>query len=157
MTRLTSRVLSLVSNSGLRTVAWPTSASTAVPPRAGFGTVATGWHPTSARAAANPATASLGTLARGMPADPDVGDRADQEPCDEDPGGPVDLPLQASPRAVAAAQARVPAADRAAEARGFRGLDQHPRREKHSEDRLRDDERVLKLIHGIRRFYLAAR
>src|SRR5438034_7999149 len=157
MTRLTSRVLSLVSNSGLRTVAWPTSASTAVPPRAGFGTVATGWHPTSASAAANPAAASLGTLPRGMPADPDVGDRADEEPCDEDPRGPVDLPLEAAPRAVAAAQAGVPAADRATEARGLRRLDEHPRRQKHGEDRLRDDERVLKLSHGTRRFYLAAR
>src|SRR6266513_4860168 len=157
MTRLTSRVLSLDSNSGLRTVAWPTSASTAVPPRAGFGTVATGWHPTSARAAANPATASLGTLPRGMPADPDVGDRADQEPCDEDPRGPVDLPLEAPPRAVAAAKARVPTADRAAEARGLRRLEQHPRREKHGEDRLRDDKHVLKLNHGTLRFYLAAR
>src|SRR6266571_4946988 len=105
MTLLTSRVLSLDSNSGLRTVAWPTSASTAVPPRAGFGTVATGWHPTSARAAANAAAADLR-----MPAHPDVGDRADEEAPDEDPRRPVDLPLEAAPCAVAAAQARVAAA-----------------------------------------------
>src|SRR6266702_6622049 len=152
MTRLTSRVLSFVSNSGLSTVAWPTSASTAVPPRAGFGTVATGWHATSARTAANAAAADLR-----MRRHPDVGDRADEEAHDEDPRGPVDLPLEAAPRAVAAAQAGVPAANRAAEARGLRRLNQHPRSETHGEDRPRDAERVLKPIHRTRRFYLAAR
>src|ERR1041384_121878 len=102
MTRLTSRVLSFVSNSGLRTVAWPTSASTAVPPRAGFGTVATGWHPTSARAAANAAAADLRPRMRRHP---DVRDRADEKAGDQDPGGPVDLPLETASRPVAAAQA----------------------------------------------------
>src|SRR5689334_3167623 len=52
----TSRELALVSNSGLSTDAWPTSASTAVPPRVAFGTVATGWHPARARTAASAAT-----------------------------------------------------------------------------------------------------
>src|SRR5437867_10562105 len=104
MTALTSRVLSFVSNSGLRTVAWPTSASTAVPLRAGFGTVATGWHPPSARAAASAAAAYLPFEMRRHP---DVGDRTDQEAGDQDPGGPVDLTFQASSRAVTAAKAAV--------------------------------------------------
>src|SRR5712691_7549992 len=40
-----SRALALASNRGLNTDAWPTSASIAVPPWAGLGTVATGWPP----------------------------------------------------------------------------------------------------------------
>src|ERR1041385_4766144 len=102
MTRLTSRVLSLVSNRGFRTVAWPTSASTAVPPRAGFGTVATGWHPTSARTAANAAAADLRPRMRRHP---DVRDRADEKARHQDPRGPVELPLQTPSRPVAPAQA----------------------------------------------------
>src|SRR2546427_11932928 len=103
----TSRVLSFDSKSGLSTVAWPTSASTAVPPRAGFGTVATGWHPMRARAAANAPGARL--LSR-MRRHPDVGDRADQEAGHEYPRLPVDLPLpSASPSPVAAQPLTSPA------------------------------------------------
>src|SRR5207245_6321156 len=98
----TSRVLSFVSNSGLSTVGCPTSASTAVPPRAGFGTVATGWHAVSARAAATAATAT--TLRLEMSCHPDVGDGARKESHDQDPRRPVDLALQAAPRAVTAAE-----------------------------------------------------
>src|SRR5689334_16240019 len=99
MTLSTSRVLSLDSKSGLRIDACPTSASIAVPPRAGFGTVATGWHPASARTAAIAAAAPLGP---GMRRHPDVGDRADEEAADEHPGRPVDLALKAAARAIAA-------------------------------------------------------
>src|SRR5437899_2172203 len=145
MTELTSRVLSFVSNSGLRIVAGPTSASTAVPPRAGFGTVATGWHPTSARAAANAAAAPL---LLEMRRHPDVGDGADEEAGDQDPRGPVDLPFQASSRAVPAAEAAVATADRAAKAGRLRGLDQHAAGQQHGEHGLRDDQCVLKPVHG---------
>src|SRR2546426_2269308 len=110
---LTSRVLSLVSKSGLSTVGCPTRASTAVPPRAGFGTVATGWHPASARAAANAAARNLRLEMRRHP---DVGDGADQEAGDQDPRRPVDLALEAAPRAVPAAQPVPAASDGAAEA-----------------------------------------
>src|SRR6266511_4758177 len=96
MTALTSRVLSLDSNRGFRMVAGPTSASTAVPPRAGLGTVATGWHPPRARTAANAAAAPL---LRQMRRNPDVGNRADEKTGDQDPGRPVDLPFEASPGA----------------------------------------------------------
>src|SRR2546423_12038049 len=109
----TSRVLSFVSNSGLSTVGWPTNASTAVPPRAGFGTVATGWHATSARAAAN---AAAKRLRLEMRRHPDVGDGADQETDDQDPRRPVDLALEAAPRAVPAAKTVPAAADGATQA-----------------------------------------
>src|SRR5436309_1799988 len=112
MRRFTSRVLSLVSNSGFSTVACPISASTAVPPRAGLGTVATGWQPASARAAAN-AAAIMGLME--MSRHPDVGDRADHERDNEHPGRPVDLALEAAARAVSAAEPGVSTADRAAQ------------------------------------------
>src|SRR5437879_4841504 len=146
----TSRVLALVSNSGLSTDGWPTSASTAVPPRAGLGTVATGWHPASARTAANAATKSL---PREMRRHPDVGYRADEERDDQDPGGPVDLAPEAAPGAVPAAEPGVAAADRPAEARRLGCLNQHAGHEEDREHGLRDDERVLELSHGTRRFY----
>src|SRR5205807_521661 len=125
----TSRVLALVSNSGLSTDGWPTSASTAVPPRAGLGTVATGWHPASARTAANAATTRL---PREMRRHPDVGYRADEERDDQDPRGPVNLALEAAPGAVPAAEPGVAAADRPAEARRLGCLNQHAG---HEEDR----------------------
>src|SRR5205807_2664811 len=146
----TSRVLALVSNRGLSTDGWPTSASTAVPPRAGLGTVATGWHPASARTAANAATQRL---PREMRRHPDVGYRADEERDDQDPGGPVDLALEAAPGAVPAAEPGVAAADRPAEARRLGRLNQHAGHEEDREHGLRDDERVLELSHGTRRFY----
>src|SRR6266436_8573676 len=152
MTALTSRVLSFVSNSGLRTVGCPTSASTAVPPRAGFGTVATGWHAVSARAAA-PAAAKK--LRLEMRCHPDVSDGARKESRDEDPRRPVDLALQAAPRAVTAAEP-VPAAaaDRPAEARCLRCLDQDPGHQEHRDHGLGDDQSVLELGHWTRRVYL---
>src|ERR1700682_1430794 len=101
MMLLTSRVLSTDSKSGLRTPAEPTSASTAVPPRAGFGTVATGWHPPSARATA--AIAAVRSRLLEMGSHPDEGQRADQEGGGEHPRRPVDLALQAAARAVPAA------------------------------------------------------
>src|SRR5438477_11608567 len=91
----TSRVLALVSNSGLSTDGWPTSASTAVPPRAGLGTVATGWHPASASTAANAATTRL---PREMRLHPDVAYRADEERDDQDPRGPAHLTPESPPR-----------------------------------------------------------
>src|SRR5258708_38421652 len=84
----TSRVLSIDSKSGLSTPAAPTSASTAVPPRAAFGTVATGWHPTRARTTA--AAAAGDSRLREMGSHPDEGQRADQEGGGEHPGRPGD-------------------------------------------------------------------
>src|ERR1700680_2341243 len=115
MTLSTSLVLSTDSNSGFRTPAAPTSASPAVPPRAGFGTVATGWHPTSATTTAASAAVSdrlpeIAGSQRGKD------DRAHEEGDDEDPGGPVDLALQAAARPIAAAGPGAAAADRSAKA-----------------------------------------
>src|SRR6266571_6434786 len=147
----TSRVLSFDSKSGLSTSAWPTSASTAVPPRAGFGTVATGWHATSARSAANAASVSLDEMRR----HPNVGHRADQEGRDEDPRGPVDLTLEAAPRAITSAQTVAAAANRPAETRRLGCLDQHSGDQEDRKDGLRYDQRVLQLCHGTPRFYRA--
>src|SRR5438552_18565477 len=97
----TSRVLSFVSNSGLSTVGCPTRASTAVPPRAGFGTVATGWHATRARAAAN---AAAKRLRREMRRHRDVRGGADQETDDQDRRRPAGRALEAAPRASTAAR-----------------------------------------------------
>src|SRR5713226_1719385 len=108
MTLSMSRVVSTDSNSGLSGPATPTRASTAVPPRAGLGTVATGWHPPSA------ITAAIAAMRNRLPVmgfQVDVGDRADQEGHDQDPGRPVDLALQAAAGAVTAAQPAVPATD----------------------------------------------
>src|SRR5487761_469113 len=105
MTLSTSRVLSTDSKSGLSTPAEPTSASTAVPPRAGFGTVAPGWQPTSMTATA---TAAAAAVSRRLPeiagSQRGEDDRADEEGDDEHPAGPVDLALQAAARAVPAAR-----------------------------------------------------
>src|ERR1700674_3338897 len=122
----TSRVLSTVSNSGFRTPAAPTSASMAVPPRAGFGTVATGWHPTRANTTA---AAAVTYRLPEMGSHPDEGQRADQEGGDEHPRGPVDLALQAATGAIPAAQPAVAAADSSSEARCLRRLDQHASRQ----------------------------
>src|SRR5258708_32010829 len=94
----TSRVLSTDSKSGLSTPAAPTSASTAGPPRAAFGTVATGWHPTRARTTA--AAAAVNSRLREMGSHPDEGQRADQEGGGEHPGRPVDLALQPAAGAI---------------------------------------------------------
>src|ERR1700737_1466236 len=121
MMLLTSRVLSTDSNSGLRTPADPTSAPTAVPPRAGFGTVATGWHPASARTTA--ALAAVKSRLLEMGSHPDESQRADQEGGGEPPRRPVDLALQAAARAISAAAAIPAAADRSSEPRRLGRLD----------------------------------
>src|SRR5579864_779857 len=114
MTLSTSRVLSSVSKSGFRTVAAPTRASTAVPPRAGFGTVATGWHATRVNAAAK--AAAVRRLREIMCPHVRQYDRAHQERRRQHPGRPVDLALQPASCPVASAKAVPPAADRPSEA-----------------------------------------
>src|SRR6267142_1780307 len=144
MTLSTSRVLSTVSKRGFSTLAPPTNASTAVPPRAGLGTVATGWHPINTRtSAAAPAEARLSE----MRSHPDECERADQEGGDQHPRGPVDLALETPAGAIPAASSVAASADGPPEARCLGRLDQHAGHEKDREDRLRDDERLLNLIH----------
>src|SRR5260370_25934811 len=94
MTLSTSLVLSTDSKSGFRTPAVPTSASTAVPPRAGFGTVATGWQPTRTTTAASAAVTSRLSEITGSQRGEE--DRAHEEGDDQDPGRPVDLARQAA-------------------------------------------------------------
>src|SRR6266851_10229 len=122
MTLSMSRVVSTDSKSGLSGPATPTSASTAVPPRAGFGTVATGWHAPRATIAAIAATRNRLPV---MGFQVDVGDRADQERHDQDPRRPVDLALETPAGAVPAAQPAVPTTDRSAESRRLGRLDEH--------------------------------
>src|SRR6202158_5065029 len=102
MTLSTSLVLSTASNSGFKTPAEPTSASTAVPPRAGFGTGATGGPPTSATTTAASAAVS-DRLPEITGSQRGKDDRAHEEGDDQDPGGPVNLALQAAARPVSAA------------------------------------------------------
>src|SRR2546430_15434060 len=130
--------------------AWPISASTAVPPRAGLGTVATGWHAPTTRTIASAATMNL---RREMRCHPDVGHRADQEGCDEDPGGPVDLKHEAAPRAVASAEPVAAAADRPDETRRLRCQDQHTGHQEDRKDGLRNDQGDLELYHGALKVY----
>src|SRR5260370_41594344 len=92
MTLSTSLVLSTDSKSGFRTPAVPTSASTAVPPRAGFGTVATGWQPTRTTTAASAAVTSRLSEITGSQRGEE--DRAHEEGDGQDPGRPGDLALQ---------------------------------------------------------------
>src|SRR5207247_6792636 len=119
-------------------VGWPTSASIAVPPFAGLGTVATGWHPAIASTAAKAAAARL----REMRYHPDVGDRADQECGHDDPRRPVDLALEAAPAPISAHDAVAAAADRAAESRRLRGLDRNPGLEEQGKPGLRTSRPV---------------
>src|SRR5882672_271434 len=151
MTLSTSRVLSTDSKSGLSTFAPPTNASTAVPPRAGLGTVATGWHPiNTSTSTAAPVESRL----REMRSHPDERERADQEGGDQHPGGPVDLALETSAGAIATTGSVAASADGSPEARSLGRLDQHAGHQKNREDGLRDDERLLNLSHWTRRFYL---
>src|ERR1700694_521623 len=113
MTLSMSRVVASTSNRGLRGPGAPTSASTAVPPRAGLGAVATGWQPMSATAAI--ATTAARRLPK-MSLHPYVGQRADQECRDKDPRRPVDLAFQAAAGPVPAAHATIATANRAAKA-----------------------------------------
>src|SRR6266849_2953271 len=146
----TSRVLSLDSNSGLSTLGCPTRASMAVPPRAAFGTVATGWQAPRTRTAANAAAISL---CLEMRRDPDVGDRAGEEGDDNDPGRPVDLALEAATGPVPTAEPGVAATDGATEPRRLGRLDEHPGRQEDGQHGLRDHQSVLQLCHGAG-FYL---
>src|ERR1700686_3855677 len=114
MTLSTSLVLSTDSKSGLRTPAAPTSASTAVPPRAGFGTVATGWQPRRTTTAASAAVSRRLSEITGSQRGED--DRTHEEGNDQDPGRPVDLALQAAACPIPAAAPVAATADRAAEA-----------------------------------------
>src|ERR1700686_1672790 len=140
MTLSTSLGLSTASKSGFKTPAGPTSASTGVPPRAGFGTVATGWDPTtpSTTAASTAVSDRLPEIAGSQRGEDD---RAHQEGDDQHPGGPVDLALQAPARAVAAPGPVAAAADRSAEASRFRRPDQDARHQEDLKHGLRDDER----------------
>src|SRR5450759_2538958 len=113
MTLSMSRVVASTSNSGLRAPGAPTSASTAVPPRSGLGAVATGWQPMTMTAANK--TAAVRRL-REMLSYPYVGHRADQERGHENPGRPVDLPLEAPAGPIPAPQPTITTADRAAQA-----------------------------------------
>src|SRR5579864_7900291 len=140
MTLSTSRVLSSVSNSGFNTVAEPTSASTAVPPRAGFGTVATGWHATSVNAAAK--AAAVRRLREIMCPHVGQGDRAHQERRRQDPRRPVDLALEPASSPIASAKAVPPAADRPSEARCLGGLDEHAGDQQDRKDGLDDDQSI---------------
>src|SRR4029077_17422571 len=154
MTLSTSRVLSTDSKSGFRTPAAPTSASMAVPPRAGFGTVATGWHATRATT-----IAAIAAMCCRLPeitgSQRGEDDRAQEECNDQDPGGPVDLALEAAAGAIATARSVTASPDRSAKARRLRRLDQDARHQEDREDGLRDDERRDDLSHGTSRFYLA--
>src|SRR6267378_6038861 len=158
MTLLTSRALSSAWKSGFSTPAWPTRASTAVPPRAGFGTVATGWQAASARVARItahsksppprvPATKSRGDELLRMCRDPDVGERADQEGGGQHPRSPVDLPLEPTAGAIPAAEPIAATADCAAEACCLRRLDENAGHQKDGQHRFGDDQRVLDLCH----------
>src|ERR1700693_5817882 len=138
MTLSPPRVLSTDSKSGFRTPAAPTRASMAVPPRAGFGTVATGWHPNRATT-----IAAIAAMRRRLPeitgSQRGEDDRAHQEGDGQNPGGPVDLALQAAAGAIGTARSVRTSADRSAEAGRLRCLDQDARHQKDREDGLRDD------------------
>src|SRR3977135_390508 len=116
MTLLMSRVVASTSNSGLRTPGAPTTASTAVPPRAGLGAVATGWQPMSTTAALAAAAAKrLTGMSRQPVGYPDARQGREKEGADEHPCRPVDLSLEAAAGPVPAAKPAVSAADRAAQ------------------------------------------
>src|ERR1051326_7798772 len=88
---------------------------------------------------------------------PDVGDRADEEGGDDDPGGPVDLTLQTPARPIATTQAVASTTDRAAQPRGLGSLHEHPGRQQHRQHPLDYEEGVLDLIHrGTPAFYRGA-
>src|SRR5258707_8867853 len=158
MTLSTSRVVSSSSNRGFSAPGVPIRASTAVPPLAAFGTVAIGWQAdtTSASAKTEIPTIRDTGLRTLMRRHPDDGYGADQEGGHDDPGGPVDLALEAAARAVTAAQAVATTTDRAAEPAGLGRLHEHPGHEQHGEHHFDDDERVLDPIHLGKAAILAA-
>src|SRR6266571_1848264 len=145
MTLSTSRALPSSSNSGFSTPACPTSASMAVPPRAGFGAVATGTQLTSATAISVVAPAR-NLLA--MSLHPDIGHRADEERGHQHPRGPVNLALEAATRAVPTAESvTTAAADGSPEPAGFRCLDQYAGHEQNGENHFDDDECFCDVNH----------
>src|SRR6266567_7488840 len=151
MTLSTSRVESSCSNSGFSGPGEPTSASTAVPPFAGLGSVAMGWQAATASTAMRPSAAPAMRVKRAAPLlelrHPDVGDRADEEGEDDDPRGPVDLALQSAARPITTTQAVAPTTDRPAQPRGLGSLYQHPGRQQDREHHFDDDESVLDVGH----------
>src|SRR5215467_6924497 len=153
MTLSTSRVVSSCSKSGFSGPGEPTSASTAVPPGAGLGRVAIGWQAPTRTSATAPRATPARRVTRAAPLfelrHPDVGDRADEEGGDDDPGGPVDLALEAPARPVAATQAIAATTDRPAQPRGLGSLHQHPGHQQDRKHHLDDDEGVLDSIHGL--------
>src|SRR5258707_8502238 len=142
-----SRAESLTSNSGLRTPGWPTSASTAVPPRAGLGTVATGWQ--AARASAAATAAVTRRLRELMGLDVREDDGAHQERGGKDPGRPVDLPLQPAAGAVPPAPPIATPADGAAPTRGPRRLDEDAGGQQDRQHDLPYDHRVGDPPHSL--------
>src|SRR5712692_2023492 len=154
MTLSTSRVVSSCSKSGFSAPGVPTRASTAVPPLAALGTVAIGWQAPTRTARIDRTAAAVmaaGTLRLPeMLSHPDVGNRADEEGGNHDPGGPVDLALEAPARPVATTQAIASTADRPAQARRLGCLHQHPGHQEYGEYDLEDDERVFDPSHGNR-------
>src|SRR5712692_2174014 len=146
MTLSTSRALSSASKSGFNTPAWPTRASTAVPPRAGLGTVATGWHATIATSTI-PATRSRRNDLLRMSRHPDVAQRAQKERGGQHPRGPVDLPLQPAAGAISAAQPITATADGAAQPGRLRRLEEDSGHQQDGQHDLDDDQRVLDLSH----------
>src|SRR5207253_7037268 len=102
----------------------------------------------TARATAASRAAALLLLAEVLP-DPDVGNRADEERGDDDPGGPVDLPLQTPPRAVATTKPVASAADGPTQPRRLGSLYQDARHQQDGEHHLDDDERVFDPSHGL--------
>src|SRR5579859_623008 len=144
MMLLTSRALSSSANSGLRTPAGPTRASTAVPPRAGVA-LATGWQAVTPRTAATP-TAAFRSLLR-MCRHPDERDRVDQECHHQDPCAPEDLALESSARPVAATPGVAPTADRAPKPGGLGRLNQDAGQQENGEHELQHFERVADLLH----------
>src|ERR1700694_926481 len=146
MSLSTSRVVASTSNNGLRTPAAPTRASTAAPPRAGLGTVATGWQPMSTTAAI---AAVAAMRLPEMSLHPYVGHRTDQESGDEDPCRPVDLPLEPAAGPIPTAEPPISAADGATQARSLRRLHQNAHHQQEREPGLDEDERVLDLTHLI--------
>src|SRR5438093_2037244 len=150
ITLSTSRVVSSCSNSGLRGPGEPTSASTAVPPFAGLGSVAMGWQAATASTATRPSAAPATRVKRKTLLElrhPDVGDRADEEGEYDDPGGPVDLTLEAAARPITATEAVAPTSDRPAQTRCLGSLNEHPGRQQEREHHFDDYESVFDVGH----------
>src|SRR5260370_17716457 len=97
----TSRALWRAPKGGFSAPARRTSASTAVPPRAGFGAVATGWHATSATSTIPPTRSRRTDLLR-MSRPPAVAQRAEQQRDREHPRAPLHPALPPPSRAATA-------------------------------------------------------